>query len=144
MVSRFVAATVDLGVVLLTLIGGYLSVSTVLFLIAPRRFSFPEIDPGVTSAVVWTLLVLYLALAWATTGRTVGGRMMGLRVVNHSGERMRFLGALLRSFVCALFPIGLFWCAVSRTNRSVADVLLRTSVIYDWRAGTVSREHALA
>jgi len=28
----------------------------------------------------------------------------------------------------------LFWVVVSRENRSAADVLLRTSVIYDWAA----------
>jgi ribose/xylose/arabinose/galactoside ABC-type transport system permease subunit len=36
------------------------------------------------------------------------------------------------------FPIGLLWCGVSASRRSVQDVVLRTSVIYDWRP---RREH---
>jgi hypothetical protein len=28
--------------------------------------------------------------------------------------------------------IGLGWAALSRQNRSVQDIVLRTSVIYDW------------
>jgi hypothetical protein len=33
-----------------------------------------------------------------------------------------------------LFPILLLWVAVSRQNRSVQDLVLRTSVVYDWTA----------
>jgi hypothetical protein len=33
--------------------------------------------------------------------------------------------------VCTIFPIGLLWVLVSQENRSVQDVLLRTSVVYD-------------
>ena len=31
-----------------------------------------------------------------------------------------------------MFPVVLFWVVVSRENRSLPDVLLRTSVVYDW------------
>jgi uncharacterized RDD family membrane protein YckC len=140
LVSRFIAASIDLGVVVLALLAIYLGIAAVRFLISPRRFSFPEVEPGVTSAIGWSLLVLYLAVGWASTGRTVGAQMMGLRVVNRAGQRMRFIGAFGRALVCALFPIGLFWCAISRSNRSVADILLRTSVIYDWRVGIPPKE----
>ena len=36
------------------------------------------------------------------------------------------------AILCVVFPIGLLWCVVSEENRSVQDLLLRTSVIYDW------------
>jgi uncharacterized RDD family membrane protein YckC len=75
---------------------------------------------------------LYFTASWATTGRTVGNHVLGLRVVNFRGARMRWVGAALRAGFCVLFPIGLFWTAVSRQNRSTQDVVLRTSVIYDW------------
>jgi hypothetical protein len=32
--------------------------------------------------------------------------------------------------LCTLFPIGLLWVLVSRENRSVQDLMLRTSVVY--------------
>ena len=41
------------------------------------------------------------------------------------------MGATAR-VLCVVFPIGLLWCVVSEENRSVQDLLLRTSVIYDW------------
>ena len=28
--------------------------------------------------------------------------------------------------------IGLVWCAISRENRSLQDIVLRTSVVHDW------------
>ncbi len=76
--------------------------------------------------------VLYATIAWSTVGRTYGCHVMGLRVVSRRGRRVHLLVALARAVLCALFPIGLLWCAVSRTQRSVQDLLLRTTVIYDW------------
>jgi hypothetical protein len=40
--------------------------------------------------------------------------------------------AFVRAVLCALFPIGLFWSAVSTRNESVQDLLVRTTVVYDW------------
>jgi hypothetical protein len=64
--------------------------------------------------------------------------------VGWRGERLRFAGALVRALLCALVPVGLLWVAVSRENRSAQDVLLRTSVVYDWQprgAGPGDHEH---
>ena len=33
------------------------------------------------------------------------------------------------------FPIGLLWCGVSSSRKSVQDVVLRTTVIYDGGRG---------
>jgi hypothetical protein len=37
----------------------------------------------------------------------------------------------VRAVLCTLVPVGLLWVLVSRDNRSVQDLLLRTSVLYD-------------
>ena len=74
----------------------------------------------------------YFTTARATTGRTYGNHLMGLRVVNHRAERMRWTGAAVRAVVFLAFPIGLYWAVVSTSNRSLQDTVLRTSVIYDW------------
>jgi uncharacterized RDD family membrane protein YckC len=81
----------------------------------------------------FVVLVLYQTLAWWLTGRTYGGLVMGLRVVNFTGRGLRLAGSFARAIFCACFPIGILWVAVSRENRSVQDVVLRTSVIYDWQ-----------
>jgi hypothetical protein len=33
-------------------------------------------------------------------------------------------------------PVVLFWVIISRENRSGADILLRTSVVYDWASSS--------
>ena len=38
---------------------------------------------------------------------------------------------MLRALMSVLWPVGLFWCAISRTRLSLADVVLRTAVVYD-------------
>ena len=58
---------------------------------------------------------------------------MGLRVLGRRGRRPHLVTALVRALACTLFPVGLLWVAVSRDNRSLQDLLLRTSVVYDWR-----------
>jgi uncharacterized RDD family membrane protein YckC len=59
---------------------------------------------------------------------------MGLRVVGPDHHRLWLHRALLRSVLCVVFPIGLLWCAVSTSRRSLQDIVVRTSVIYDWQA----------
>ncbi len=86
--------------------------------------------------VYFVLLTAYLSFSWAGTGRTYGAALLGVRVVNYKGATMRLPGAILRALLCVVFPIGLLWVAVSSANRSVADLVFRTSVIYDWSPRT--------
>ena len=53
---------------------------------------------------------------------------------------MRLIGALLRAVGYVVFPIGLLWVAISPANRSVQDVILRSSVIYDWSARPIRHQ----
>ena len=78
------------------------------------------------------LLTGYLAVSWVGSGRTYGNHVMGLRVVNRHGRRLRAFVALLRAVCYVIFPLGLLWVLVSGHNRSLQDLVLRTSVIYDW------------
>jgi uncharacterized RDD family membrane protein YckC len=86
----------------------------------------------------------YWTIGWATTGRTIGNLVMGLRVVSRKGQHPHWAGAALRAAFCAFFPFGLLWVIVSRSNRSVQDVVLRTSVIYDWVVGIPGMGRAAA
>jgi uncharacterized RDD family membrane protein YckC len=135
--TRGLAGAVDAAVVLILLVVGYLALSAVLFMFRPRTFSFPEpgrywsMSLGVVAAMV------YLAFGWYISGRTPGKQLAGLRVVASSGDSLSLLVALARAVLCVLFPIGLLWSAFSAKNASVQDLLLRTSVIYDWRKHTM-------
>lgn len=132
-ISRLLASTIDAVVVVALLLTGYLTLVGARYMISPTDFSFPDLSVVFAVAAFLGVLVVYLTATWATTGRTYGDHVMGLRVVNFRGRRMRWAGAFVRAVACAFFPIGLVWVAVSRENRSLQDVVLRTSVIYDWR-----------
>lgn len=133
LVTRMAAAVLDAAVVGLVLVAGYATWAGALFLIDPRGFTLPEGSPLLSLAAAWGVLMVYLTGAWSLTGRTYGDQVLGLRVVGARGSKLRPGSALIRALACSLFPIGLFWCAGSRVNRSLQDTLLRTSVLYDWQ-----------
>ena len=134
-VSRMLASAVDLVVVAAVLAVGYGGWSLILFLWRPSRFHFPVVPSGWILFAAAAVLFTYLSATWGATGRTWGDLLFGLRVVNHRGGRLRPVGTVLRAALCVVFPIGILLVAVNRANRSVADVILRTSVIYDWSGG---------
>jgi uncharacterized RDD family membrane protein YckC len=132
LVTRLLANTVDFIVVSVIVAGGYAGVAALRFLWNSRTFTFPAPGFGVLVIAGGVVMMLYLAACWTATGRTFGDHLLGLRVVGWGGRRLRPVGALLRAVLCVVFPIGLFWVALSRENRSVQDALLRSSVVYDW------------
>lgn len=132
LVSRVLAAAVDLGVTLLTLAAIYAAWAALLFVIDPRGFEFPRPTLLVDWVAGMVVLTIYFTASWSTTGRSYGQHLMGLRVVNLHGGRLRVSVALLRAAFCVVFPVGLFWVAFSRENRSLQDIVFRTSVIHDW------------
>ena len=131
-VSRFLADAIDLLVIVVAVVGVYLGVSVVRFLLHPRRFSWPEVSALNLGMLGWILLIVYLTIGWANTGRTWGKGVLGLRVVSSKDAGLPLWRAFVRATLCALFPIGLFWSAISTRNESVQDLLVRTTVLYDW------------
>ena len=130
-VSRLAADVLDGLVVTVTVAAGYGTVAALRFMWDPRTFSFPSASWLLLLTAGLVVSVTYLTVAWTITGRSYGKAVMGLRVLGPFG-RLRLPGAFLRALACTLFPIGLLWCAVSPANRSLQDVVLRTSVVYDW------------
>ncbi|MEV4262580.1 RDD family protein [Kribbella sp. NPDC049584] len=135
LVTRSIAGVIDGIVVLVAVLAGYVGVNGLRFLVRPRTFQFSEASPLPSVAIVLLVLAGYLFVAWSLTGRTYGCHLMGLRVVGRGGERPGPPVALLRALFCVLFPLGLLWCAGGRQH-SVQDIVLGTSVIYDWRPGS--------
>jgi uncharacterized RDD family membrane protein YckC len=131
-VTRVAAGAIDAGVVAAVLLLSYCGLAVFVFLLDPRHFTFPNASLLRSLTTAFIVLVVYLTAAWWLSGRTYGDLVLGLRVLNHNGERLRLPGALLRAVFCAFVPIGLLWCAVSREKRSLQDVFLRTRVVYDW------------
>lgn len=147
-VTRTIVMVVDAAIVVSATALGYLWWSAILFIVRPRTFSWPDPPDGTAFVAAYAICVVYLTVAWATTGRSIGKRLLGLRVLGHRGRPMGWGVAFLRANACTFFPVLLFWSALSRRNRSVQDLVFRTSVIYDWRTrgfteSTSSGEHTV-
>jgi uncharacterized RDD family membrane protein YckC len=130
-VTRVLAACVDLaGVFLLTVLLD-LGAAGVRFAWSPVRFRWP--DPGalVTSLVIVGVAIAYLTVGWAMTGRSYGARLLGLRVVTSRYAPLGWTRSFLRAVAYVVFPVGLLWSAVSATRVSLQDLVLRTFVVYD-------------
>jgi uncharacterized RDD family membrane protein YckC len=130
--TRVVAASIDVVVVGLGLLAGYGSYVGLRLLLDPRGYRLPDPSLGAGMTLFLVLLVFYLSVLWATTGRTYGDHVMGIAVVGRDGSRLGPVRAGVRAVLYAVFPLGLLWCAVSAKRHSLQDVVLRTRVVYMW------------
>lgn len=147
LVSRAVAAGIDVALVFVAVLITVLVIWMLSFIINPtdadvatslqQAAARTDRTPSVLSMVLfgYAVNVLYWTAFWALSGRTIGNLIMGLRVVNRKGEHPGWVLSFIRALFCTVFPVGLLWVAISRRNRSIQDLVLRTSVIYDWVVG---------
>lgn len=131
-ITRSVAAFLDMLVVLTSLVVIWAAFAAVAFLARPTHFTVPSPEWNVVVWVAGVVSVLYLATAWATTGRTVGAQVMGLRVLDRHGQPLGWVRSTVRAVAYVVFPLGLAWSIVDSRRRSVQDLVLASSVVYDW------------
>jgi uncharacterized RDD family membrane protein YckC len=133
-VTRLLAAGVDVVAVVLLTVALDLAAAGVRFVWSPVDFRWPRPDTALAVVILLSVAVLYLTIGWATTGRSYGGRLLGLRVLSGRGRLLGWSRSFLRALACVLWPVGLLWSGASRTRSSLQDVLLRSVVIYDTHA----------
>ena len=133
-ITRGLAAIVDLVVVLLIMSALYGGLVLVRLVYSPTAFSLPSLNAVFSTVMTFAIAVLYLTACWTVSGSTAGAVTMGLRVVGRRSPRVSLLVGLLRALCCVLFPIGLLWVVVDRQRRSLQDIVFRTRVIYSKRA----------
>lgn len=141
-VTRLLAAIVDAVAVGVLLAGIYLGIAGLLFVWSPPRFTWPSPSPLLSALTAELLATAYLTGSWATTGRTYGASLLGLRVLSTRRELLGWARAALRAALCVLFPIGLLWAAISAERRSFQDVIVRSMVVYDWHLDGGTRARA--
>jgi uncharacterized RDD family membrane protein YckC len=139
-VTRLIAAVLDSFVIGAILLGGYLGLVGLVFLIDPRSFQFPDLGLVFSLAAAFGVAVVYLTVFWTLSGRTYGQLVMGLRVLGYGGRRLRFVKALLRAVFVVVLPIGIVWIPFSRNNKSLQDLFLATRVVYDWEPRTAHKD----
>jgi uncharacterized RDD family membrane protein YckC len=116
--------------VALAIAGGYAAVAATRFLLGPSTFTFPAPPLSVLLLVGLGVQAVYFAVTWAVVKGTYGDQLLGLRVTDDRGAALGWGRCAARAVLCTVVPIGLVWVLVSKQNRSVQDVLLRTSVTY--------------
>jgi uncharacterized RDD family membrane protein YckC len=131
-VTRALAAVVDTVVAAGVTVLLYLGFVGLRFAWSPLTFQWPTPPSHLFVVIFAGVAALYLTVAWAGTGRTRGGSLLGIRVVSTRGEPLGWLRAALRAVLYVVFPLGLLWSVVSSRRRSLQDVLVRSVVVYDW------------
>jgi len=134
-VSRTLAAVVDLVVVVTLMVASLLAVAGARFLVSPVGFRWPSPSWTLSVVVGAVLATVYLTVAWATAGRSCGAAVLGLRVLSVRGARPGWFRAVVRAALCVVFPLGLLWTVLGRRRRSLQDLLVGTVVVYDWTPG---------
>lgn len=135
-ITRGTAAVIDLAVVGVLMASIFIGWTFVRLMLDPQSFTFHTPAVVMSISALIAISVAYLTLCWATTGRTVGAIMMGIRLISPRKGPMRWPLAALRALWCVLFSVGLFWVIVDRRRRSIQDIFLRTAVVYDWQPST--------
>ncbi len=86
---------------------------------------------------------VYYAGSTAATGRTIGKAILGLLVVDGTGQRLTAKTAVVRTLVFPisflLFGIGLIIGLFRPDRRELHDLIADTAVIYHWDAAIAAR-----
>ena len=130
-VTRLLAAAVDSAAVVLLAVLLDLAAAGARFVWSPGDFRWPELTIVAGGTALLTVAVVYLTVGWALAGRTYGAKLMGLRVLSSRHGLLGWPRSVLRAVICVVWPVGLLWCGISRSRRSVADLVLHTVVVYD-------------
>jgi uncharacterized RDD family membrane protein YckC len=133
LVTRMIAAVLDAAIVAVVLLAGYFGLAGFMFLVHPRGFSLPHSGLFLSLTAGFAVALVYLTVSWTVSGRTYGDLVMGLRVLGRGGRPLGLVGSATRALALLLLPAGVLWVAVSRDNRSLQDIALGTSVVYDWQ-----------
>jgi uncharacterized RDD family membrane protein YckC len=137
-VSRLAAFVLDLviGSLLFTLALAAVNFSASIVVRHPVHWSRSNSVIIAAISVVW--LFLYFAYCWATTGRTPGMTLLGIRVVRADGAHAEAWRAIVRTLILPI-SVALFWLSLplillQRAHQAPHDLVAGTAVVYAWDA----------
>jgi uncharacterized RDD family membrane protein YckC len=137
-VSRLAAFALDLviGYGLFTLALAAVNFSASIVLGHPVHWSRSNSVVVAVISGVW--LLVYFAYCWATTGKTPGMSLLGIRVVRADGAHAEPWRAVVRTLILPI-SVALFWLSlplvlVQRAHRAPHDLVAGTAVVYAWDA----------
>ncbi len=130
--TRAVALGIDAGIIWVTLliIGAFFAAITAIV----GDVHFGPIGKFLVGSAALVFAGLYFVVAWTSAGRTIGQRMMGLRVIDENGAQPRFVRAVIRAVMLGLCIVcafaGFIPVLFDRRRRGVHDMVARTTVLY--------------
>jgi uncharacterized RDD family membrane protein YckC len=92
-------------------------------------------DSAASQGIRFVISALYTIILWVRWGRTIGGRILGLRLVRVDGEPVTYGTAVVRYLMVivsaiAMF-IGLIWVGFDKRKQGWMDKAAGTYVIRD-------------
>ena len=130
-VARGLGMAIDVGVISLVAAQG---LATAVSLVGAVLDPIPTWLAAGMTFVFAMLGPLYLALAWRTMGRSLGGAIAGFTDVRTDGSRIGLLRGLIRGFISVfalpVWAIGLIGCPFHPLRRSWVDRVMGTRTPY--------------
>jgi uncharacterized RDD family membrane protein YckC len=143
-VSRVLAVSVDLAIVVVLTFACFVGVALIGYMLGDGTFELPDAGPLRTAISFPVVEFVYLVALWAARGTTLGGGLIGLRVVRSDGSRLRPARAAVRALCCVVLGfVSLLWIPFSRRDAAVHDLVCGTSVVHDWGPALASAGAAL-
>lgn len=136
-ITRLVAFIVDQTVATALFSFATAALSFVVALVTGDHVTFSY--PGWLLAISYLIwLFLYYSYPWATSGKTFGMALLGLRVVRRDGADASVRNAVLRTLALPLsfllLGLGFVGIITNREHRALHDRIANTAVVYDWDA----------
>lgn len=152
-VTRFIAFSIDLLIVVITQIIILLFVRMVLNFFGlddlARAIFEPAEAPNSSvfiSILRWVIAILgsaivfaiYVITLWLLVDKTLGQALLGLRVLRSNGRPITFVPAVKRllGYYVSFFAlcIGFLWILIDDRRQGWHDKIADTVVVYDWEA----------
>jgi uncharacterized RDD family membrane protein YckC len=137
-VSRLAAFALDLviGSLLFTLALAAINFSASVVVRHPVHWS--RSNSIIVSALSLVWLFVYFSYCWATTGKTPGMVVLGIRVVRADGAHPEAWRAVVRTLILPisvlLFFVSLPLILLQRAHQAPHDLVAGTTVVYAWDA----------
>jgi uncharacterized RDD family membrane protein YckC len=144
--SRLVAVVIDLLILAVSLAVStmlynvvFVNLSTFYQIVSSHSVpSLPALSVAVTVFIVFITFAVYFIFLWTAIGSTIGGVIIGLRIVNSQGKNPTVWQSTIRFMTEFFIPIigliGCIWIIFSKRRRALFDRFAGTFVIYDWDA----------
>jgi uncharacterized RDD family membrane protein YckC len=130
-VARALGMAIDIGIIALVAAQG---LATAVSLVGAVLNPIPTWLAALMTFTFAMLGPLYLALAWRTAGRSLGGAIAGFADVRVDGRRIGivrgFIRGLISVFLVVPWVIGLIGCAFHPLRRSWVDRIMGTRTPY--------------